>query len=145
MDSQQVRQAILKLRFMGGLESDLRAKVAELIVRVAEQRSVPKGGIFIHEHEPNDDRGFVLLSGRILVQKTGSPDTTCEAPEILGEMQQFNPTHLRTATISGDVPCVVLRFHWSAFWNAVNQELQPPQIEALRKALEMNAWEHFIN
>lgn len=145
MDSSQVHQVILKLRFMGDLDLELCDLVADIFVKISEQRSVPAGGIFIHEHEHADDRGFVLLSGQILVQKSGAPDSTCKAPEILGEIQQFNPTHLRTATVSGAVPCVVLRFKWSDFWNTVNQDLHPPQIEELRKALEMHAWEHFMN
>lgn len=144
MDSNQPRQVILKLRFMSSLPLDLRDKVADVFVKISEQRSVPAGGVFIHEHENVDDRGFILLSGKILVRKSEAPDATCDAPEILGEIQQFNPAHKRTATLSGAVPCVVMVFKWSDLWNTLNQELLPGQIEEIRKALEMHAWELFM-
>ncbi len=145
MDSDQVRENIRKLRFMPDLSVDLREKFIDILLRISALRSLPKGTDFIHEEEHIDNKGYILLEGAILVRKAEHQDMKCDAPELIGEMQQFNPTHTRTATLITSMPSTVLRFQWDEFWNAAKQELTPPEVDTVRQTLETHAWEHFTS
>src|SRR3972149_4304507 len=144
METAQVRENIRKLRFMPDLPVDLREKLIDILLRISAPRSLPTATVFIREGEHIDERGYILLEGAVLVEKTEHPDMTCEAPELIGEMQQFNPSHTRTASVTTSMPSTVLRFQWDEFWNAVRQELTPQEVDTVRETLEIHAWEHFI-
>ncbi len=145
METTMVRSNLNNLRFMPNLTTDLREKLIDILLRISAQRSVAKGTDFIHEEEHVDNKGYILLEGAILVRKLEHQDIKCDAPELIGEMQQFNPTQTRTATLITSMPSTMLRFQWNEFWSEAQQELTPAEVESVRKTLETYAWEHFTN
>jgi len=145
METTMVRTNLNNLRFMPNLTADLREKLIDILLRISTQRSVPNGTDFIHEEEHIDNKGYILLDGAILVRKLEHQDIKCVAPELIGEMQQFNPSQTRTATLTTSMPSTMLRFQWDEFWAATQQDLTPPEVESVRKTLETYAWEHFTN
>ena len=145
MQSAQVRDNVRKLRFMPDLPADLREKIADILLRISEPRSLPAAAVFIHEDEHVDNKGYILVEGAVAIQRSEHPDMACDAPELIGEMQQFNPAQTRTATVAASMPSTVLRFQWDEFWSAAKQELTSEEVETVRKTLEMHAWEHFIS
>ena len=142
MDSVELRTAILDVAFMRHFSEDLRGKVAVLFQEVAALRRVPKNAAWIRQNEPAENKGYLLVEGAVAIQKPDAPEISCEAPELLGEMMQFNPTHLRTATVVAMRDCVVLQFLWDDFWARTRQRLSEPEQEKVRQVLEEVAWEH---
>lgn len=144
MDMDEVRTKIGSLRIMRGLDDALKDKLTDLLQSISVPRVVPAGGVFIHEREHVDNKGYILLQGAVLVRKEGFPDITCKAPELIGEIMQFNPAGVRTATCAGAVESIVLRFMWDEFWTRAEQALTPGEIARLKETLETQAWEHFL-
>jgi len=144
VDMDEVRTKIGSLRIMRGLDDALKDKLTDLLQSISVPRVVPAGGVFIHEREHVDNKGYILLQGAVLVRKEGFPDITCKAPELIGEIMQFNPAGVRTATCAGAVESIVLRFMWDEFWTRAEQALTPGEIARLKETLETQAWEHFL-
>ncbi|MCC6795623.1 MAG: hypothetical protein IT366_10935 [Candidatus Hydrogenedentes bacterium] len=144
MDMDEVRIKIRDLRIMRGLDDPLVEKLTDLLQSISAPRVVPAGGVFIHEREHVDNKGYILLQGAVLVRKTGFPDITCKAPELIGEIMQFNPAGVRTATCAGAVESIVLRFMWDEFWQKAEQILSADELAKLKEKLETQAWEHFL-
>lgn len=144
MDMDEVRDRIKSLRIMQGLSDPIRERLTDLLQSIAVPRTVRAGAVFIHQNEHVDNKGYILLQGAVLVRKEGFPDVICKAPELVGEIMQFNPAGLRTATCAGATECVVLRFTWDEFWTKAEQEFSPVEMEQLRDVLETQAWEHFL-
>ena len=144
MDMDEVHAKIKSLRIMRELDDNLQEKLADLFQSISAPRVVPAGGVFIHEREHVDNKGYILLEGRVLVRKEGFPDVTCKAPELIGEIMQFNPAGVRTATCAGAVESIVLRFMWDEFWTRAEKALSPEEMTLLKETLETQAWEHFL-
>lgn len=144
MTIDEVREAIGKIRIMPMLPEPLRETLVDIFQRICQPRRMPRGRAFIREGERVDEKGYILVEGEVLVHKENFPDVTCGSPELIGEIQQFNPTGLRTATVSGATEGIVLRFVWSDFWHELEKDCSPEEVEAVREALERQAWEHFI-
>ena len=144
MDMDEVREKILGLRIMNDLDEEFQGKLADIFQEISAPRSVPVGGIFIHQGEHVDNKGYILVSGAVLVKKEGFPDLVCKAPELVGEIMQFNPAGIRTATCAGAKESVVLRFQWDDFWKKAEERFTTDEIEKLRDVLESQAWEHFL-
>lgn len=144
MEMDEIRAKIRSLRIMRGLDDNLQEKVADLFQSLSAPRMVPAGGVFIHEREHVDNKGYILLQGAVLVRKEGFPDVTCKAPELIGEIMQFNPAGVRTATCAGAVDSIVLRFKWDEFWTRAEGALTDKELAQLKDTLETQAWEHFL-
>lgn len=144
MDIDEVRAKIGGLRIMHGLGHDLQEKLVDLFQSISAPRAVPAGGVFIHEREHVDNKGYILLQGAVLVRKEGFPDVKCKPPELIGEIMQFNPAGVRTATCIGAIDSVVLRFKWDDFWDRAEKDLTADELARVRETLEEQAWEHFL-
>ena len=144
MDMDEIRAKIKSLRIMHGSDDGLQDKLVDLLQSISVPRVVPAGGVFIHEREHVDNKGYILLQGAVLVRKEGHPDLTCKAPELIGEIMQFNPAGVRTATCAGAVESIVLRFMWDEFWTRAESALAPEEMALVKESLETQAWEHFL-
>lgn len=137
-----LRPEFERLRLMEHVPSHVRLPLVEILEEISELRSVPRDGVWLRENEPSENKGYVLLKGSVVVRKAGAPDTVVQAPELLGEAMQFNPKHLRTATVVANEDIVVARFLWDEFWSAVEQRCSEPERQAIREAVETVAWDH---
>jgi hypothetical protein len=143
MDKQDVHDAIVRLRFMADLTPEVRSRVAGILEQIGKLRKVPRDAVWIKENEHSPNKGYILVRGAAAIQKTDFPQVDCQAPELLGEMMQFNPGSLRTATVFSTEESVVMRFMWDEFWAALEEQLSKKDREAVRTAIESQAWEHF--
>ena len=143
MDNEQIRTLVLQVPFITSLSEDLREKLADIILNIGVVRRVAQGQIMTRESGQGKNRGFILLDGVIGVQKAEAPYSKCRPPELLGELMQFNPKGMRTATLTAREECVVLRFQWNEFWNELMTNLSETEVAKIRQALEDRAWEHF--
>lgn len=143
MEANQIRATVGNLNVFHDLPEALRGKVAEVLERIGTLRSVPRGGIWIREGEPSENRGYILLSGEAAIRKSESPEIRCQAPELLGETMQFHPTRRRTADVIAVTDAVVMRFSWDEFWTALAETCEPIDHERVREAVAQLAWSHF--
>ncbi len=143
MDAEKVRAEILRVPVIESLPGDLPGKVTDVIMDIGDVRHVPKGQVMTRENKHGKNRGFVLLKGVIGIQKAEVPFSKCRPPELLGEVMQFNPKGMRTATLTAHEECWVIRFPWTDFWNTLMMNFSENEVAKVREVLEDRAWEHF--
>jgi len=143
MEPEQAIEVITKISFMQDLKPDTRKKLAAIFSVLGPVESVPVSTVLFRKGEKADDRGVILLEGRIGVDKDDSPEITAEAPQLLGEMSQFSPNKVRTATVSADTELKAIQFKWADFKTRAQESLSTDELNDLFNALEDYAWEHF--
>lgn len=143
MDMEKVREVILQVPVIHSLPGDLNEKVTDVIMEIGVVRRVAEGQIMTRENKHGKNRGFVLLKGVIGIQKADMPYSKCRPPELLGEVMQFNPKGMRTATLTAREECWVIRFQWNEFWNTLMSNFSEAEVATIRETLEERAWEHF--
>ena len=136
-------ELIRDLRALEGLPAALRERLAEIIQQISKLRTIAKGSVIFRESTAHHNTGYVLLEGAVGILKTDAPKHRCDAPELIGEIMQFNPAHTRTATVGAVEDCTVYRFEWDEFWNAANEAFTAEEVDKIRSALESRAWQHF--
>lgn len=143
MEEDQRRSQILKLEFLGSLTPNLVDYVVDTFLEISEYGRFSKHAVLFTEGDQGSDAGYLLLGGEISVTKSSAPEIRCQAPELLGEMKQFNPNQERTATVEAVDELEVLRFNWYDFSAAMEQGLNESDRAAVTSALESCAWQHF--
>ena len=143
MGPEEIRATVLEVPFVTEFERPVRETLASLLQEVSEVRRLRKGHRMTREGSRGRNRGFILISGSVRIQKADVPDIKARAPELLGEVMQFNPKKMRTATVTAHEDCVVLRFMWDDFWDAVGRYFPEEDQTKVRSRLEQRAWEHF--
>lgn len=131
------------LRFMHQLGPAAREKVIAAFEIVGQPESMNPGASLFREGERDTDRGYVLLDGEVRITKSSAPELTVAAPELLGEMVQYNPKSERTATVESATAIQVLSFQWSAFNDELVRTCSPEETDEIQKAFQDYAWEHF--
>lgn len=143
MDNKHITGAIQQLKVFAPLGVPLRQTVADLMVSIGVLRRINKGTTWMKSGVPSENKGYILLQGSANIRKLNAPESSCIAPELLGEGMQYNPTHTRTASVTATEDCAVLRFEWEEFWKVIGETLSDEQQAEVRKAIEECAWEHF--
>jgi len=143
MNPDDIHEAICKMNFLHGLPKELKDKVARILQNISALRRIAMGSDWLREGEHSENKGYILLEGAVSIRKEDSPGHTEEAPQLLGEIMQFNPQQLRTATVVATESCVVMRFKWDEFWTRVEESVSKDELDKVKTALEGFAWEHF--
>ncbi|MCC6486004.1 MAG: cyclic nucleotide-binding domain-containing protein [Candidatus Hydrogenedentes bacterium] len=87
--------------------------------------------------------GYILLKGSVAIRKASGELHSEDAPELIGEIIQYNPSHSRAATVVASADCVVMRFDWDDFWKKCGETLTQDEVQHVKSAVESFAWEHF--
>lgn len=143
MDSEDIRGTLLTLGVLDHLSPDLRGKVAQLLMDAGKPVSLEPGEVLIREGDVGGGAGYVLLSGSMRVEHERDTAVRISAPALLGEMHQFNPRALRTATVTADTPCALLKFAWFDFQYRATSELTHIEQDALMETMEQLVWQRF--
>ncbi|MDZ4859864.1 MAG: cyclic nucleotide-binding domain-containing protein [Candidatus Hydrogenedentes bacterium] len=143
MGPDDIREAILNVPWVADFEPAIRETIVTAIKEVAEVRRLRKGHRMTREGSTGRNRGFILLTGSVRIHKSDMPDSKSKAPELLGEVMQFNPKKMRTATVMAHEDVLVLRFMWDEFWAALDRYLSEEDRVKVHESLEQRAWEHF--
>ena len=141
MESALFKEAILELQVMKSFTKPLREDFAKLMMRVGERMEVPIGETWLHEGEKSPNDGYVLVHGTVSVEREGKLIRECGAPELLGEVMQFNPDAKRTASITAVQTCQLLHFSWETLWDDAEKSFSQKDFNALRDMIEFYAWE----
>ena len=143
MDHNEVHRVLREMKFMRELSGELRDKVASIFQAISEFRKVPLGKTWIREGEKSESKGYILVKGSVAIRKVDSQQHLEDAPELIGEVMQFNPAHARTASVVATEECAVLCFDWDSFWAKTKETLSDSDEKLVKTAVESFAWEHF--
>lgn len=143
MESEGIRATLLTLSALDHLSPELRAKVAQLLLDLGKCLSLAEGDVLIHEGDVGGGSGYVLLAGNMRVEHERDTAVRLTPPALLGEMHQFNPRALRTATVTADTPCEVLKFSWFDFQFRATSQLTHDEQDALMETMEQLVWQRF--
>lgn len=141
-DNSTVRQ-IRAITFMRDLDKGLQDKVIELFAIAATPFVIEAGTIIFKEGSAASDEGILLLQGEIAIRKSTAPEHIAAAPDLIGEMGQYNPQKTRTATVVAHTRLKVLRFEWPSFHKAADCRLSPSEQQQVNRVLQDHAWRHF--
>ncbi|MBI2432896.1 MAG: cyclic nucleotide-binding domain-containing protein [Candidatus Hydrogenedentes bacterium] len=143
MHLSEIRARIMQIHFLNNLPEDIRLRVAMLFLGIGHEMTATDGHIIFREGEPDNDLAFVLLDGRVQVEKTEAPAISAPAPDVLGELIKFNPIPRRSATVIAEGEAKLLKFAWDDFFVSAQKMFTADELTLLRQALEDIAWEHF--
>lgn len=123
------------------MNTGLRARLAEILSSISEPRVLKKGELLYEEGAEDANTGAVLIDGSLTVVSQGNVVLSVSAPDMLGEMLQFDTYGQRTATVKADGPATVLEFRWHDFIERVRDtpSIGKDDQLALKTALESYA------
>jgi hypothetical protein len=93
----------------------LRTQLADILIDIGKVRVLKKGEQLYAEGAVDDNTGAIVLDGDLIVAFGTHQPVFVKAPELVGEMQQFNKYGTRTATVCAKDPTTVLEFAWHDF------------------------------
>lgn len=143
MASSSWLKQVAALPLLAQIPLSARDRIAELFLGVSRSMEMEGGDILIQEGALGGTAGYVLVKGQVTVERTGTPALLLDAPALLGEMQQFNPQALRTATVIAESDAVALKFGWPDLYARAKEMLSKDEQHLLLAALEHCVWERF--
>jgi len=118
----------------------LDAALAAALFGRCREETLKEGAIVYQEDAALDFTFGLLLTGDLIVEKSGLILGGIFAGQMFGEMAYFTNQRARTATIRvGSSEAVVLRFKLTL------EELSRPAFSLLRTALGLQTWNRFVN
>jgi len=132
---------IIDIPVFNAMNTGLRARLSEIISSIGEPRVLKKGEVLYQEGDEDENSGAILLDGSLSVSSKVGPVLTVHAPDMLGEMLQFDTYGQRTATVVAATPATVLQFSWHEFIARVRDTPMITKADqaALKDALESYA------
>lgn len=141
--AQLVKDAVLKER-IGRLSvvTDARragGEMVEVLVELGETFEAPGDHVLLREGDVRGTTGYVLLEGCVAILKSGREPVPVDAPALLGEMQQFSISGSRSASVTTQGACTLLRFDWPAFYRVLEARLRPLDFQAVKDAIRRHS------
>ncbi|NUM56250.1 MAG: cyclic nucleotide-binding domain-containing protein [Candidatus Hydrogenedentes bacterium] len=109
------RKRLLLLPFITELPEPLRARIAMCLLWIGQPAQFAVGDAIFVQGDEDENTGCVLLQGEVEVLRGNQDAVRVQAPELLGEMQQLEPTAQRTATVQAIADAQTLLFSWHDF------------------------------
>jgi hypothetical protein len=143
MSDPDVPIQLSSLPFAHTLSPEAFAGFADALASIGIVENAEADTVLFREGDQPSDLGIVILEGAIKVQKPGTPEIEHSGAELLGEISRFNPTGLRTATVTTAQPCKLIRFAWANLEKAAHRRMSQADFDEMMKTLEEYAWQHF--
>lgn len=118
------KSKIVQIPLFQLLDEPIRRHLADILVSQATARVLEPGEVLYEKGAEDPATGAVLVEGTLSV--TGEDDGAIDiaAPELVGEMQQFDPYGRRTATLAAKDAATVLEFAWHDFVLAILEDAE---------------------
>jgi hypothetical protein len=136
LNEDEKRERVSEIPIFNSLDSDLANALANMIAKIGTERILDTDEDLYSEGSSDLNTGAILLAGAVRVRKANANEIEVSAPSLLGEMQQYEPTFERTATVSAAEECVVLEFQWHDFVFMAKELLSREDQVRLRETLE---------
>ncbi len=143
MDRNAAVPLVRRLPLVAAMPPATQDNLAGLFVDVSEVVPLTPGEALIHEGALGGSAGYLLLEGAVEVTRECAPAVQLKAPALFGEMQQFNPQALRTATVTPTAPGSALKFTWQELYTRARDALSKADQEHFANAIEESVWERF--
>lgn len=141
MEDQEISLHIASISALEELPKALRKQVADVLIAVSKHVKVSAETVLFKRGDDQSSNGIVLLSGSVRVDPETGKSLSVSAPELLGEMQQFDVTSRRLATVTAETDCDVLLFEWHDLVHHAMQRFTRNEQVAVREALRHVAGE----
>lgn len=121
MSESDRREKISVVPMFQSLELPLRQELSDILIEVSTERVMESGDVLYERDDEEGNTGAILVEG--LLEIRGDDDHLIEvsAPDLVGEIQQFNEFGQRTATVTAKTEAVVLEFPWHEFVSRLNE------------------------
>jgi hypothetical protein len=115
MTLSEYRKRLLHIPFVIDLPEPMRERVAMFLLWIGQPAQFSVGDALFIQDDEDENTGCILLQGEVEILRAGRGVVRAQAPELLGEMQQFEPTAQRTATVRVSETAQTLLFSWHDF------------------------------
>ncbi len=109
------KEKIENVPLLANFQPALRKQLSDILCDIAKVRVLKKGEQLYAEGAIDDNTGAIIVDGALTVAFGTNKPVFVQAPELVGEMQQFNKYGTRTATVCAKDPTTVLEFAWHDF------------------------------
>lgn len=133
-------EKIQSVPLIASFNPTLRFHLADILSDIGKVRVLKKGEQLYAEGAVDDNTGAILIDGDLVVAFGTHQPIFVKAPELVGEMQQFNKYGTRTATVCAKDPTTVLEFAWHDFVARVQDR---PEIGQADQLVVRNAFTKF--
>ncbi len=135
------KRIIAEVPLLGKLHPELRKKLADILADIGTARILEAGETLYEKGAEDPITGAVVVEGTLEALPDGGEPIEVSAPELVGEMQQFDPYGRRTATLKAKERAAVLEFPWHDF---VARILEHPGISQDDQASIKSAFESYV-
>lgn len=139
MSLKRYEELVSQIPMLQVLNEPTRVVACEVLLSIAAERDLEEGDILFAEGDDDVHTGVILVEGTMTVGRDSDAPVTIRAPEIMGEMHQFDDFGQRTATVIAEEDSKILEFAWSDFVAMCVQELDTDAQNELRGMLESHA------
>lgn len=115
MDLSDFSAQVGAIPMLQSLPEEIRRSVIFMLLKVASRTDLGKGDILYLKGAEDRNTGALLVEGEMHVETDDGDPLLVVAPELLGEMQQFNEFGQRVATVKAATDAIVLEFSWNDF------------------------------
>ena len=112
-------EALASIPMIHSIKEPARSHIIQIIEDISQAVTVPADTMLIRLGDDMQHTGYAILTGRVKIQGDQTEPIFVSAPELLGEMQQFNQTMERMATVVVIEEAKVLRFKWHDFVSTI--------------------------
>lgn len=123
------------------LDPKLREVLADIVSDIGTERTLQAGEILYEKDAEDPITGAVLIDGALEASADGEKAVEVDAPELVGEMQQFDPYGRRTATVRAKESVTIIEFAWHDF---VARVLEHPEIDGDAQLSIKHAFEKYV-
>ncbi len=136
MTVDEYRNVVGNIPALRKLGERLRDRVSEILVEIATERTFEAGEILYEKDSADENSGAILLDGVLEVTRNSGDKIQVPAPDLMGEMQQFNDNAKRTATVCAKTQSLTLVFFWHNFVKALqdNPTISQDEQTAIKSA-----------
>jgi CRP-like cAMP-binding protein len=144
MDLHTMRQRLSAVPVLQTLPSDIHMRACIALWWRGELRELTEGEVLYMQEDTDANTGCVLLEGTVAITRDNRDPIDVKAPEILGELMQFDEEAARTATVMATEPSVVLTFSWHDFVILCGQLLDRDDQVLLKQRLTEMAYKRTL-
>lgn len=140
------KDKIMQVPLFDAFSPPLRAHLADVLLDIGQRRVLKKGEQLYAEGAADDNTGAVLLDGGLIVAFSNKSPLLLHAPNLVGEMQQFNEFGTRTATVSAEDPTTIIEFGWHDFVARIQDhaDISDADQDLIRNAFTKFAGDRFM-
>jgi len=139
MDLSEYRRRLLGLPVLSALPGPVRERVAMCLLWVGRPAHFAVGDTVFVQGNEDENTGCALLEGEVEVLRDHQDPVRVQSPDLLGEMQQLEPTAQRTATVQVTAEADALLFAWHDFVGYSGMLLNSDEQILLRDAVRAAA------